>query len=199
MAARAGNESTRERILDAALPLFAAVGPAGAPPRRIAKAADVNVATLAYHFDGKEGLYLTVLQKLHEDLAEAFPETLPSAAPTDVLDFLVTEAWAFARQHRQHIRLLIRHVLDHRQHAEVVAESHIRPLMTRAEALVGVFRPELSSARRRMIVLGVMHTVARLAIEGEDDLRLMLGDPDDVDVEVRGFLRDLIAGQLGLR
>lgn len=78
---RGGGENTRERILTAALPLFAAHGFAGTSTRMIAKSANVNVATLAYYFEGKEGLYLTVLQRLHEDLVSFLPSAMPALGP----------------------------------------------------------------------------------------------------------------------
>ena len=58
---RADGARTRERILAEALPLFAARGFAGTSVRQVAAAAEVNVATLAYHFSDKQGLYDAVV------------------------------------------------------------------------------------------------------------------------------------------
>ena len=54
-------EETRREILRAAERAFAASGYSGATTRQIAGDAGVNVATLHYHFGGKEGLYRAVL------------------------------------------------------------------------------------------------------------------------------------------
>ena len=54
-------EETRRDILRAAERAFAASGYSGATTRQIAGDAGVNVATLHYHFGGKEGLYRAVL------------------------------------------------------------------------------------------------------------------------------------------
>lgn len=54
-------EETRREILRAAERAFAAGGYSGATTRQIAGDAGVNVATLHYHFGGKEGLYRAVL------------------------------------------------------------------------------------------------------------------------------------------
>ncbi|HXH29341.1 MAG TPA: TetR family transcriptional regulator [Bacteriovoracaceae bacterium] len=47
---------TKERIMEAAITLFAVKGFDGASIREIAKLADVNVASLNYHFKSKENL-----------------------------------------------------------------------------------------------------------------------------------------------
>jgi TetR/AcrR family transcriptional regulator len=55
---------TRQRILDAALQVFAANGLAGARTEAIATAAGVNKALLYYYFDSKEKLYVAALEMI---------------------------------------------------------------------------------------------------------------------------------------
>jgi len=55
-------ERSRGALLDAALEEFAAKGFAGARVRDIAQRAGVSKDLVAYHFGGKEGLYLAVQQ-----------------------------------------------------------------------------------------------------------------------------------------
>lgn len=55
---------TRERLLDAAEHLFAEGGFDGVSIRDIATAADVNVAAVNYHFQGKDNLYREVLSRV---------------------------------------------------------------------------------------------------------------------------------------
>jgi TetR/AcrR family transcriptional regulator len=55
-------ERTKAALLDAALEEFAAEGFAGARVRDIARRAGVSKDLVAYHFGGKEGLYLAVQQ-----------------------------------------------------------------------------------------------------------------------------------------
>ncbi|MGH3243074.1 MAG: TetR/AcrR family transcriptional regulator [Spirillospora sp.] len=55
----------RERVLDAAGRLFAALGYDGTSTRMIAEAAGLNVATVAYHVGGKRDLYLAVMERAY--------------------------------------------------------------------------------------------------------------------------------------
>ncbi len=50
-------QSTKEKMLDAAVRLFQTQGYDGTSVRDIATAANVNVALISYHFGGKKGLY----------------------------------------------------------------------------------------------------------------------------------------------
>lgn len=54
---------TKDKILTVARVLFADHGFEGTSVRDIAKAADVNVASVNYHFTSKEGLFAEILQK----------------------------------------------------------------------------------------------------------------------------------------
>jgi len=56
------SDHTRQRILKAAVELFADKGFDGASVRAIVAKARVNQAAINYHFDGKEGLYLEVIE-----------------------------------------------------------------------------------------------------------------------------------------
>jgi AcrR family transcriptional regulator len=56
------SERTRDKILTAAVRLFAERGYDGASIRAIVAKARVNQAAITYHFDGKDGLYREVLR-----------------------------------------------------------------------------------------------------------------------------------------
>lgn len=195
---RRQGEETRERILDAALPLFADLGFAGASTRKLAESADCNVATIAYYFGDKAGLYLAVLQRLQHDLDAA----TPSLQPTDPQRFvqeLIVVAWTFVNAHQVHIRLALRHVLDEGHHVEEVVDSWNLPLLARADEIIAWFRPEWPVPRRRMLVLTTMHAMVRMAIEDRKQLQKMLGGSSvDVDAEVVDWFTRQLERELGL-
>ena len=73
-------DETRDRVLNAAGPIFAREGFDGATVREICAAADVNLASVNYHFGGKETLYLETVKLAHEQktIASAPPRTSSS-------------------------------------------------------------------------------------------------------------------------
>lgn len=190
-------DPTRERILEAALPVFAQLGFDGASTRKLAEAAGVNVATLAYWFGDKRGLYLAVLTRLNEAMSASFPTTLPMGTGSDFVEAVVRQAWRFVREHRAPIRLQLRHVLDQGRHAEEVFGQWSAPLMARADQLIVAFRPEWPEADRRVLVLTLLHALVRFGLEDPAQLAAMLGgaDPDEA---VPAYLSRMLRRELGV-
>lgn len=94
-------ESTRERLLAVASKVFANKGYKSATVAEICKLANANIASINYHFGGKENLYL-------EAMRYAFRQTLlahPSAGETN-------SASTPEKRLRAHIKALIRRVAD---------------------------------------------------------------------------------------
>ncbi|MGE4130398.1 MAG: TetR/AcrR family transcriptional regulator [Bdellovibrionales bacterium] len=63
-------ETTKYLLLKAATKLFAAKGYAGTVLKDIADEADVNISLISYHFDGKEGLYRSCLDRFGKERLE---------------------------------------------------------------------------------------------------------------------------------
>lgn len=80
------DHDARERLIDAAGPLFAAKGFDGATVREIVEAAGANVAAINYHFRDKRGLYNAVLTEGYERLLRASGTAIPApeAIPTSL-------------------------------------------------------------------------------------------------------------------
>jgi AcrR family transcriptional regulator len=69
-AARSDGEQSRERLLHAALQLFADQGFAKTSTREIAEAAGTNIAAISYYFGDKAGLYRAVFSEPMGDPAD---------------------------------------------------------------------------------------------------------------------------------
>ncbi len=90
----ARSEATRAALVRAALDLFGAKGYEATSTREIAGAAEANVAAIAYHFGGKEGLRLacanfvvaTISEVLADGLGEA--ERIEALSPDAARDLL---------------------------------------------------------------------------------------------------------------
>lgn len=176
----AGGADTRERILDAASALFASGGFDGTSTRTVATAAGVNVATLAWHFGDKQGLYEAVVARVYERLlaVELALDTLPPGSGPRVR-VLVDRLYRVARAHRDEIRMLLRHVLDTSRLPAPAREKWLPQVLARvAEAVAAL---ELPPGDHRLALLSVNHLVARYAVSDAEDLLLFVGpgDPDD--------------------
>lgn len=65
------SESTKEKLINEGIKLFALHGIAGVRTRQLADNAGVNQSAIPYHMGGKLGVYSAVIQKIANDLAAA--------------------------------------------------------------------------------------------------------------------------------
>jgi AcrR family transcriptional regulator len=72
----AGGPSARERLLQAGVEIFSRYGYEGATTRRLASAAQVNLATILYYFGGKEEYYLAVARHIADTIKAGQEPTL---------------------------------------------------------------------------------------------------------------------------
>src|SRR5689334_18975262 len=87
--------ATRERLIEVAAALFPERGRDGVSVRDVCAAAGANVASVAYHFGGKEGLYLAVLRAGLEQMVAGVKGRLAHDEP-DPARRLVRHVRAFA-------------------------------------------------------------------------------------------------------
>ena len=68
-----GKDSSRDRIINAALDEFGQFGLAGARVDRIAKKAGLNKAMIYYHFNSKENLYREMIKSFFTNITLEIP------------------------------------------------------------------------------------------------------------------------------
>ncbi len=190
-----GDDPTPARILEAAVPIFAAEGFAGASTRAIAGAAAVNVATLAYHFGDKQGLYDALVDRTYARLL-AVDLAVDGALPREGrVRVLVARLYAFAHAHRDELRVLLRHVLDARRLPEAVQARWAAPLLSRVAELFAALDLPMTPAAV-LAVHAVQHLVVRFAVSSPDDLAIVgLGGPDP-HTAVGAYLGDVACALL---
>ncbi|SFM12999.1 TetR/AcrR family transcriptional regulator [Marinobacter zhejiangensis] len=158
----------RQRILDAALKVFASRGVHGTPVPPIAREAGISVGSLYRYFDSKEALVNTLFRETKQLLAEQLLGNLPIQQPSRAL---FNEIWnrlcTFARKQPNAFRFLemqdhhsylddaslaserqllmpLRQLIELAQQAGVLG-SHLRPEVAMAlfwGAFVGLFKAE---------------------------------------------------------
>ncbi len=160
---------TKARILAACGPLFADRGFDGATTRALAEAAEVNVATLAWHFGNKQGVYDAVIAKHLEDLlALPLPTEWPDEREARVRA-AVAVCWGYIVERRAVAGLILRHLLDNRALPEAARGELAARLAARGiELMVAV---GLSPDRDwRLPLLSLNHLLVRYALSDDDDL-----------------------------
>jgi AcrR family transcriptional regulator len=162
-------DPTRERILESVALVFAEEGFDGARTRALAQAAGVNVATLAYHFGDKQGLYDALVDRAYQKVLE-----LDLAVPADGdrearLRAVVRTIYAFACRHRVFVRILLRHVLETKRLPEQARVRWGASLLSRAAVLLADLGLVLDPPRA-LALQSLQHLVVRYAISEDEDL-----------------------------
>lgn len=125
-------DDTRTRILNAAGPVFAEKGFADATIRDICQAAEVNVASVNYHFGDKEQLYVEAVKQAHElkirqvNLPDWSAETTPAEKLRDFVRTLITRMMG-AQAAPWQTQLMMREVLHPTAACNVLVKDYFRP------------------------------------------------------------------------
>lgn len=119
---------TRQRILAAALSLFAERGFYGASMDQIARELDLTKQALIHHFGTKEKLYGAVLVAISERLmTEAIQPTEVESA--SAFADAVSRIYLRTLQHREDTLLLMRELLDNRRRAAQAGTWYLKPFL----------------------------------------------------------------------
>ncbi len=108
---RAG-EANVERILDAALEIFAAYGLRGARVEEIAARAGLSKTNLLYYFRTKDALYRAVLERTLDMWLEPLRALDASREPIAALSDYIRRKLAYSRSHPQASRLFATEILQ---------------------------------------------------------------------------------------
>ncbi|MEO5881404.1 MAG: TetR family transcriptional regulator [Caldimonas sp.] len=100
-------DRTQQEILAAATAEFAAHGFGGARIEAIAERAGVNKKLIYYYFEGKDELFLAVLEQTYADIRAAERELhLEALAPREAIESLVVFTWRHYLAHPEFLALL---------------------------------------------------------------------------------------------
>ena len=137
--APSSGRDTRDRIVRAALGVFAAQGYDGTKTREIAEAADVNLGLLQYHFGGKQNLWRAAVDlafaKLQAGLAAVIANDAASS-DDDRLRLLIRDHVRFVARNPEFVRIM--HDVGKRPgpRTEWLVETHVAPLYRGIVAIV---------------------------------------------------------------
>lgn len=186
-ATRPSADETRERILAAALDLFADRSFEGATTREIAARAGVTQPLLNYHFSSKDELWRAGVDALFEKLNDALTAREEGLRGVDELTtarLVVREFILFSARHPHLHRIAMQEGKSDSPRMDWLVERHIRPLYddTTARFARLVERgkmPPIAPAHLYYILIGAGPTIFVLAPECQ---RLAGVNPLDDDV-----------------
>lgn len=166
---RHGGNETRERLLAAAVELFARRGFDATPVRDITAEAACNVAAVNYHFGNKENLYLEAFRSILDELRDRRIDTLRRdmsvASDLDLERFLESFARAFMEPLVNGCRgealmaLISREMLDPHLPAKVFSDEFLRPIV---EVSTETMRQVAPPMNRETLQLCLMSVVGQL-------------------------------------
>jgi AcrR family transcriptional regulator len=122
---------TRERLLAAALDLFADRSYAGATTREIARRAGVSQPSLAYHFHSKDELWRAAVDDLFGDLRAALGDRLEGLRGVDEVTtakLVVRDFITFSAEHPQLHRIITQESKAESDRIDWLVDTHVRPL-----------------------------------------------------------------------
>ncbi len=173
---------TRQQILDTAPAVFAESGFAGSSTRSLAAAAGVNIATLAYHFGDKQGLYDAAIDHVYGSLLETPIPDVSHLPRRERLRPFVAAIYRTAVEHRDGIRLLLRHVIAHGSLPSAVNKRWRPRLLARVQMMLDTLN--IGDANP-LALWSLNHLVARYAISDPKDIaQFSLGrDPHEAVID----------------
>ncbi|HXJ34821.1 MAG TPA: TetR family transcriptional regulator [Candidatus Eisenbacteria bacterium] len=157
-----GSEGARERILAAALDVFAERGFEGARTREIAERAGANLGLIKYYFDDKERLWKAAVGRAFEELTAGFADGAGGSGRDEPLAWLERNLRQFVRfvaRHPEFMRLMNDEGKRDSRRMRWLADRFVRPMAeavgahlerAQAEGLV----PPIPLVSLRYIVLG---------------------------------------------
>ena len=165
--------STRERIIDTALELFARKGLDGASMREITETAGVNLAAVNYHFGSKDGLmsevfkrHLSTVNQARIAMLDAVEASTPYGPPVleSILEAfirpLIVRALVAEKGNDSFLRLMGRCLSEPPEYSKKHILPHFEVLVQRFTAAVSKALPELTreeAFRRFGFVAGALH------------------------------------------
>jgi len=130
---------TRERLVDAALEVFARHGFEGATTRDIASRAGVALAALPYHFTTKEALWKAAADRIFGLLSghlETHRRDMEGADPRSRFRVVLRELVLFSAKHPELHRFMLQEGTDRGERLVWLVDTHVRPLYRAAVGLI---------------------------------------------------------------
>ena len=118
---------TREKILETAMRLFSTQGYGNTSLSQVAKEAQVSKALIFWHFENKDQLFRTALQKTLEPYIINILDDLEGLSELDQIRRLIDEYYAFVSQNMYSVKFVLGLILRDEKHPDDVV-GHMNEL-----------------------------------------------------------------------
>ena len=164
-------DETRAQLIEAGLRLFGRLGYEAVPTRMLAREAGVNLAAIAYHFGGKQGLFeavtesivskirqrsMPVAERLQRDLAEAGGDRIKLAAAAQRLVRAQIETFVAHGPRQEEIGLVLREFAVPSTAFPILFKTLIEPMHRAVTGLTAAVRGVPPEDERAIIAAHVM-------------------------------------------
>jgi AcrR family transcriptional regulator len=165
--AQARSETTKDKVLDAALQVFARSGVRGARIQQICAASGVSVGSIYHHFDGTQGIAAAAYRREMEDLLVTVREAMLARRTARTSVFALVDAYlGWVQRNPDRARFI------YWAAAEIDADAHrgiaqfkvdlLAPMMQRVRAYVEAGRVRaLPPAYYEVVVIGQLAEFCR--------------------------------------
>jgi TetR/AcrR family transcriptional regulator len=153
------------KLIEIATPLFAMKGFAAVSVREVTDAAQMNVAAISYHFNGKEGLYQAVLEEQFARIMQALQEVKnnDSLSPLERLTFYADQIAQIHAQRPYLARLMSSEVNNPTDYGGQVIEKYLSQvyefMQTNLQEGIGNgdFQPDLNITYAAISLAGILN------------------------------------------
>lgn len=168
---------TREKILETATRLFSTQGFANTSLSQVAKEAQVSKALIFWHFENKETLFRTALQRTLEPYFINVAGDLEGLSEVDQIKRLIDEYYAFVSRNMYSVKFLMSLILREETHPDDVV-GHMNELHRVYRNLLadildsgrqkGVFRQSITPRLDASLILTALHGLLVQGFMGGD-------------------------------
>ena len=167
---------TRSKILDTAARLFSAQGYGNTSLAQVAKDAQVSKALIFWHFENKEKLFRTALQRTLEPYFINVVDDLEGLSEWEQIKHLVDEYYAFVSKNVYSVKFFLSLILREEKHPDDLV-GHMNELQRVYRNLLadiidggrqkGVFRADIDPVLDAGLIMTALHGILVQGFMGE--------------------------------
>ncbi|GAA6209639.1 TetR family transcriptional regulator C-terminal domain-containing protein [Cognatishimia sp. WU-CL00825] len=182
-------QRNRQLIMDAALDVFSKDGFRGSTLDQIAKACGLSKPNILYYFDGKEDIYITLLNRLIDTWLAPLHELNPQGDPLEEISDYIRRKMEMTRAFPRESRLFANEMIQGAPRMKGHLLSGVKPLFDRKTALLQHWMDEgkIASTDARHLLISIWATTQHYA-DFETQVTVVMDGADNTLDEATEFL-----------